>query len=81
MAMKLKSQEVKGKIFDYIVSPSASANTNAEKTNGKEVDNSKQIRNAGPVFSIDDDQDLGELIFLYIKNTNVEVYTIQHNLN
>ena len=60
-AMRLKSQEVKGKIFDYIVNPSASNNTNTEKKVSKDGDLAKRFHNAGPVFSIDDDQDLGKL--------------------
>lgn len=57
-AMKLKSQEMKGKLFDYIVNPSISANNGAEKKS-EGVDGNKKETNARPVFSIDDDQELG----------------------
>ena len=60
LAMKLKGQEVKGKIFDYIVNPSASTNSSSEKKVSKDDDIVKRFHNAGPVFSIDDDQDLGK---------------------
>lgn len=59
-AMKLKSQEMKGKLFDYIVNPSVSVSNGAERKSDKDVDSSKKERSARPVFSIDDDQDLGK---------------------
>lgn len=65
LAMKLKSQEMKGKLFDYIVNPSASANSNIENKSNKDVDYIKRHKKTAPVFSIDDDQELGnyKLIF------------------
>lgn len=57
-AMKLKSAEVKGKLFDYIVNPN---NANNSPVIGKHVssnDKTSQIyRNVTPVFSIDDESD------------------------
>ena len=64
-AMKLKSQEMKGKLFDYIVNPSVSTNNGAEKKSDKDADASKRERSARPVFSIDDDQDLGNFLIKY----------------
>jgi len=63
LAMKLKSQEVKGKLFDYIVNPTANMNSNQEKKNGKDLDYIRRQRKTAPVFSIDDDQELGNDIF------------------
>lgn len=59
-AMKLKSQDLKGKLFEYIVNPTASANSSTEKKNDKDTDQSKREQNSRPVFSIDDDQDPGK---------------------
>lgn len=59
LAMKLKSQEVKGKLFDYIVNPTANVNSNIEKKDGKDLDYIKRQRKTAPVFSIDDDQEIG----------------------
>lgn len=67
LAMKLKSQEVKGKLFDYIVNPSASVNSNMEKKDGKDLDYIKRQRKTAPVFSIDDDQELGNYHQIIIK--------------
>lgn len=55
LAMRLKSQEVKGKLFDYIVNPSTTSTQNSEKKNAKDSDQKKA--RSGPVFSIDDDHD------------------------
>lgn len=76
LAMRLKSQEVKGKIFDYIVNPSASTNSNSDKKNGKDGDLVKRIPNAGPVFSIDDDHDL-DMVSFPESEMPVEVVSIQ----
>lgn len=59
LAMRLKSQEVRGKLFDYIVNPSASANGNTDNQNTKDADYAKRLRSTAPVFSIDEDHDLG----------------------
>ncbi|XP_012281046.1 TBC1 domain family member 23 [Orussus abietinus] len=75
-AMKLKSLEVKGKLFDYIVNPSASANSNTERKNGKESDYNKKIRN-DPVFSIDDDQDLDTTMSNHENEQPMEVVSMQ----
>lgn len=54
-AMKSKSAEVKGKLFDYIV------NSNSHPVQEWHVSSDgkmgKRYRNIAPVFSIDDDQD------------------------
>lgn len=57
-AMKLKSAEVKGKLFDYIVNPNANANGPMPDRHVSSNDkNGKRYRNVAPVFSIDDDND------------------------
>ncbi|XP_033224813.1 TBC1 domain family member 23 isoform X2 [Belonocnema kinseyi] len=76
-AMRLKSQEVKGKIFDYIVNPSASTNSNSEKKILKDGEIVKRFHNAGPVFSIDDDQDLDMALMNHESEEPVEVVSIQ----
>lgn len=59
-AMKLKSAEVKGKLFDIIVNPSV-ANQNqptiVEKHVSSSEKNGKRYRNVAPVFSIDEEND------------------------
>lgn len=62
LAMKLKSQEVKGKLFDYIVNPTANVNSNTEKRDSKDLDYIRRQRKTAPVFSIDDDQEIGNYI-------------------
>lgn len=59
LAMKLKSQEVKGKLFDYIVNPTANVNSNTEKRDSRDLDYIRHQRKTAPVFSIDDDQEIG----------------------
>lgn len=54
-----KIKKVKGKLFDYIVNPSASVHSNMENRNSKDLEYIKRQRKTGPVFSIDDDQELG----------------------
>ncbi|XP_012266854.1 TBC1 domain family member 23 isoform X1 [Athalia rosae] len=76
LAMKLKSQVVKGKLFDYIVNPSASANGNADSQNSKDADFANRIRN-GPVFSIDEDHDLDMAMTNHESEEPVEVVSIQ----
>ncbi|XP_023723850.1 TBC1 domain family member 23 isoform X3 [Cryptotermes secundus] len=52
-AMKLKSAEVKGKLFDYIVNPTGS---NAVERHVSSADKlGKRYRNMAPVFSIDEE--------------------------
>ena len=63
--MRLKSQEVKGKLFDYIVNPSASATVAIDNKNGKDGEQNRRMRNPPPVFSIDDDQDLGTFSYIF----------------
>lgn len=63
LAMKLKSQEVKGKLFDYIVNPTANVNSITERKDSKDLDYIKRQRKTAPVFSIDDDQEIGNYIF------------------
>lgn len=75
LAMKLKSQEVKGKLFDYIVNPSASVNTSEIKN---EVETSRRTRqHAAPVFSIDDDHDPDVGVDAPENEQPVEVVSIQ----
>jgi len=62
LAMKLKSQEVKGKLFDYIVNPTANVNSNTEKRDSKDLDYIRRQRKTAPVFSIDDDQEIGNFL-------------------
>lgn len=64
LAMKLKSQEVTGKLFDYIVNPSASNKNQLEEQSSQDLKNYQRQRKIGPLFSIDDDQDLGKLFKL-----------------
>lgn len=59
-AMKIKSAEVKGKLFDIIVNPSmanAGPNTIVEKHVSSSEKNGKRYRDVAPVFSIDDEND------------------------
>lgn len=60
-AMRTKSQEVKGKLIDYIVNPNASLPV-IERHVSKNDKNGKRYRNVAPVFSIDEDND-GDLGF------------------
>ncbi|XP_011500394.1 PREDICTED: TBC1 domain family member 23 [Ceratosolen solmsi marchali] len=76
-AMKLKSQEMKGKLFDYIVNPSVSANNSGEKKSDKSTDPSRKERISRPVFSIDDDQELDMTIATTQKEEPIEVVSIQ----
>ncbi|XP_055382729.1 TBC1 domain family member 23 isoform X2 [Condylostylus longicornis] len=60
--MKMKSQEVKGKLLDIIVNPSVSTPQNQqipiiEKHVSSQEKNGKRYRNVAPVFSIDEDND------------------------
>lgn len=63
-AMKSKSAEVRGKLFDYIAQPTGQ-NMNSggpvEKHVSSSERNGKRYRNVAPVFSIDDDQHDGSL--------------------
>lgn len=54
-AMKSKSAEVKGKLFDYIVNPNNSPVQERHVSSNDKI--GKRYRNVAPVFSIDDDQD------------------------
>lgn len=61
-AMKLKTTEVKDKLMDIIVNPSAGGSANAqppvlEKHVSSHEKNGKRYRNVAPVFSIDDEND------------------------
>lgn len=67
--MKSKSAEVKGKLLDIIVNPSANGGATASGTNGvpsapvqerhvsAKERNGKRYRNVAPVFSIDDENE------------------------
>uniref|UniRef100_A0A8D8IGU9 TBC1 domain family member 23 n=1 Tax=Culex pipiens TaxID=7175 RepID=A0A8D8IGU9_CULPI len=57
LAMKSKSAEVKGKLFDYISNPNATAAPVPEKHVSRNERNGKRYRNVAPVFSIGEDQD------------------------
>uniref|UniRef100_A0A1Y1N1Q6 TBC1 domain family member 23 n=1 Tax=Photinus pyralis TaxID=7054 RepID=A0A1Y1N1Q6_PHOPY len=54
-AMKSKSAEVKGKLFEYIVNPNSSPVQERHVSSTDKI--GKRYRNVAPVFSIDDDQD------------------------
>lgn len=54
-AMKSKSAEVKGKLFDYIVNPNGSPMQERHVSSSDKI--GKRYRNVAPVFSIDDDTD------------------------
>lgn len=57
-AMKIKSQEVKGKLLDYIVNPNANTIPAQIDKHANSTDkNGKRYRNVAPVFSIDDDNE------------------------
>lgn len=62
-AMKIKTNEVKDKLMDIIVNPSAGGSTHTsstavvEKHVSSHEKNGKRYRNVAPVFSIDDDHD------------------------
>lgn len=59
-AMKTKSAEVKDKLFEYIVNPSAPAHTptsNGERHVSSSDKNGRRYRNVAPVFSIDEEND------------------------
>lgn len=64
-AMKLKSAEVKGKLFDYIVNP---AGSNAMERHVSSADKlGKRYRNMAPVFSIDE-EDGGKFYGFYLQH-------------
>ncbi|XP_011267071.2 TBC1 domain family member 23 isoform X2 [Camponotus floridanus] len=77
LAMKLKSQEVKGKLFDYIVNPTANVNSNTEKNDGKDLDYIKRQRKTAPVFSIDDDQEIDSTMTNNESEEPIEVVSVQ----
>ncbi|XP_011315538.1 TBC1 domain family member 23 [Fopius arisanus] len=72
LAMKLKSREVKGKLFDYIVNTSAS-----ETTTEKKPPEPRRSRHTAPVFSIDDDHDPDVVMSTPESEEPVEVVSIQ----
>ncbi|KAG8041880.1 hypothetical protein G9C98_007184, partial [Cotesia typhae] len=76
MAMKLKSQEVKGKLFDYIVNPSTSVNSSNKDDSKKEDEPSKRSKPTMPVFSIDDVHDPDMVISNPENEQPVEVVSI-----
>ncbi|XP_071562735.1 TBC1 domain family member 23 [Temnothorax nylanderi] len=77
LAMKLKSQEVKGKLFDYIVNPTANVNSNMEKRDSKDLDYIRRQRKTAPVFSIDDDQEIDMTMTNNESEEPIEVVSIQ----
>ncbi|CAK9825028.1 TBC1 domain family member 23 [Anthophora retusa] len=72
-----KIRKVKGKLFDYIVNPSASVHNSMESMNGKDLDYVKRQKKTAPVFSIDDDQDLDMTMTNNESEEPVEVVSIQ----
>jgi hypothetical protein len=66
--MKLKSAEVKGKLFDYIVNPTGSNTVERHVSSADKL--GKRYRNMAPVFSIDDDHDGGEWLWILCLNTS-----------
>lgn len=72
-----KIKKVKGKLFDYIVNPSASVHNNVENRNGKELDYVKRQKKTAPVFSIDDDQELDMTMTNNESEEPIEVISIQ----
>ncbi len=57
-AMKTKSAEVKDKLFEYIVNPSApNPANNVERHVSSSDKNGRRYRNVAPVFSIDEEND------------------------
>ncbi|XP_017875180.1 TBC1 domain family member 23 [Ceratina calcarata] len=72
-----KIKKVKGKLFDYIVNPSASVHNNMENRNGKSLDPTKYQKKMGPVFSIDDDQELDMTMTNNESEEPIEVVSIQ----
>ncbi|XP_043799887.1 TBC1 domain family member 23 [Apis laboriosa] len=72
-----KIKKVKGKLFDYIVNPSASVHNNMENRNGKELDYVKRQKKTAPVFSIDDDQELDMTMTNNESEEPIEVVSIQ----
>lgn len=67
-AMKSKSAEVKGKLFDYIVNPNSSPVQERHVSSSDKM--GRRYRNVPPVFSIDDDQD-------YIASDNVSSFHVK----
>lgn len=72
-----KIRKVKGKLFDYIVNPSANGNTNVENRNGKDLDYAKRLKKTAPMFSIDDDQELDMTMTNNESEEPIEVVSIQ----
>ncbi|XP_076377048.1 TBC1 domain family member 23 [Megalopta genalis] len=72
-----KIKKVKGKLFDYIVNPSASVHNNVESRNGKDPEYTKRQKKTAPVFSIDDDQELDMVMTNHESEEPVEVVSIQ----
>ncbi|XP_047119746.1 TBC1 domain family member 23 [Schistocerca piceifrons] len=54
-AMKTKSAEMKGKLFEYIVNPTGSNSVDRHVSSNDKL--GKRYRNVAPVFCIDDEQD------------------------
>ncbi|KAK0079921.1 hypothetical protein PV325_000631 [Microctonus aethiopoides] len=74
LAMKLKGQEVRGKLFEYIVNPSASVNSKSDKQDTEPI---KRLRQTTPVFSIDDDHDPDMVMSNPENEQPIEVVSIQ----
>lgn len=80
-AMKSKTSEVKGKLFEYIVNPSPTTPEVVEKHVAiSEKNSSKRYRNVAPVFGIDEDEtppDTGDLGDDHTDGDSKELVTIQ----
>lgn len=80
-AMIHKSQEVKGKLMDYIAHPQAGTSTNVptEKHVSRNEKNGKRYRNVAPVFSIDEDNTNAIIDSVDVANANhPEIVNIQN---
>lgn len=56
-AMKAKSQEVKGKLIEYIVNPNSTVNNGEWHVSASDRAKEQRYRNVPPVFSINDEED------------------------
>lgn len=72
-----KIKKVKGKLFDYIVNPSAGVHNFGENRNSKDLECVKRQKKTAPVFSIDDDQELDMTMTNNESEEPIEVVSIQ----
>lgn len=77
-AMKSKSAEVKGKLFDYIVNPNVGQNTVVTERHVLSSErNGKRYRNVAPVFSIDDENDDMDIPETPLEKEEKEIVNVQ----